>query len=184
MGQQVFFLRPSPILEPILTKPVPVAPSPPVFDVAPIPPIPSLPKPTTPEPTPVGPQPGHFPPDKPQTKPWKCPETESDCSKKLLSTLNGRVRAKCPGKGVVNFDACSKIWSSTWSCDAIKDLMNKWEACCNARRKRETLCFRGGNRGHRIQLANCDYQVSYCYYLLRYWECPGFGPNPWDPIVV
>jgi RHS repeat-associated protein len=132
------------------------------------------------EPRPVGPNPKDFPPDKPFKKPWKCPQTKSDCTVGQLASLTKQVVNSCPGKGVVDIDPCTKIFSSIWTCDSIENLKDKWDKCCDARRKREFRCFRGGDRGHKIQIAQCEYQVSYCYYLLRYWKCSGYNQDPID----
>jgi RHS repeat-associated protein len=71
-------------------------PSPPILGPKP----PALPIQVTPnpqpvEPEPVGPNPDHYPPGYSTTKPWKCPETKSDCKKDVLDHLNARVNTRC-----------------------------------------------------------------------------------------
>lgn len=191
-------LRPTPIVVP---RPLPAPPVRPVPPVRPLPPQPIFgPKPPAPfplppiagprppaarpdppvEPRPVGPNPDDYPAGYPSKKPWRCPETQSDCSKNELAHLTAEVNRLCnKPDGEAEYPAPSKIWSLWWSCDAIEDLTHKWERCAEARRNRENRCFRGGDKGHRLQIAQAEYQVSYGYYLLRYWNCPGYGaPEP------
>ncbi len=181
-------LRPTPM--PIIGRPSPIlVPQPPVPPPIPFPtprplPEPPIAGPRPREPKPVGPNPDHYPPGNPSTKPWKCPETNSDCSEKVLAGLTAEVNRLCnrpdqPPK----YPAPSKIYSFWWSCKALEDLTNKWALCADARRNRENKCFRGGDKGHRIEIAHAEFQVSYGYYLLRYWNCFEYR-DPGPPLIA
>ena len=157
-----------PPTEPIFTPPqVPVMPVPP-----------GSPNSGPNEPRPVGPNPDHYPPGYPSNKPWKCQKTESDCSEDELANLTSKVNKACPDHGFVSFPSPSTIWFPMWrnSCGDMEKLKDRWDECAKARRVREHKCFRGGNKGHQLALANAEFQVSYAYYLLRSWPCPGYGP--------
>jgi len=164
-------LRPTPIvarptspLKPILV-PRPPVPMPMPVDQA---------RPS--EPRPVGPNPNDYRPGYPSKKPWKCPETRSDCTENQLAHLTSQVERKCPDHGFITLPAPRKIWFVAWrySCEQMEDLKDKWQECAEARREREYTCFRGGDRGHQVQLAQAQYHVQYAYYLLRLWGCPGY----------
>jgi hypothetical protein len=60
--------------------------------------------------------------------------------------------------------------------EALKDL---WERCGKARRDLVTKCFKGGDGNHQYQIAIADYHVSYAWYLMRKWGCPG-TEDPFD----
>jgi RHS repeat-associated protein len=164
---------------PELTPPVPILrPIPPVIIVPPKP----WPAPTEPAPT----SPRDYPSVGPQRKPWLYPNggkngTGSDCDEATLRAFDKRIKSACNDVATgTTYPGCSNINSLFWSCDDMEKLKDKWKACANARRERENKCFRGGDRTHQEAIANADYQVSYCYYLLRYWECPGYYFPPID----
>ncbi len=171
----------------------PIPPIPPVVSVPPVPvmikPPPPWPKPGEPEPT--APSRSDCPGYGTQSKPWEYPSAGrngSDCSDASLRTWDRNIKRLCNDQRTgTSYPGCSSIPSTFWSCDEIKDLKRKWERCANTRRAREQLCFRGGDATHAHEVALADYQVSYCYFLQRYWECPGFKSQPpwrWDPIIA
>jgi len=175
LGMIIF--KPMPVVPKPIAPPKPVAPRPHL----PVPPVGSSdPSPGWREARPRAPKPSDLPADRPFKKPWRCPgrdgRPDSDCPAETLDRLSGRVNAFCnkPGQPA-KYRGCSKIWPLFWNCDGIEDLKNKWDECCKARRERELKCFRGGNHGHRWQIVQCEYQVTYCYYLLRLRKCPGYG---------
>jgi hypothetical protein len=143
-------------------------------------PPPPWPKPNEPEPT--APDPSDCPGYGTQSKPWKYPSASrngSDCSPRSLRQWDDIIKRLCNDQRTgTSYPGCSTINSVFWSCSDIENLKKKWERCANTKRARENLCFRGGDPGHQLFVAQADYQVSYCYYLLRYWECPGYKPKP------
>lgn len=49
-----------------------------------------------------------------------------------------------------------------------------WQKQADARSKRETECFRGGNAGHKQAIANCKEHVRRCNYIRRTGKTPSW----------
>ena len=117
------------------------------------------------EPRPKGPYPGDYgKPGYPSTKPWKHPETQSDCDAAQLGTLNGLVNANCPGHGYTDFPAASSLWQLwTWSCSDLEDLKNQWTPTCEELGR--TLVFAAVITGTGLHLqmrsTRCHTHITY-----------------------
>jgi RHS repeat-associated protein len=179
---------PRPYLPPAPTFPRPYVPPNPTY--TPPPPGPGgtvFPPGEGDEPAPVGPNPRDFPYSDPAPHPnWRCSETDSDCPRDLLNRLSRLVDANCkePPPRV-----CNSVHAWMWfSCADYAEVARENELCARARRRREFTCFRGGDRGHRMQISQFDFHASYCYWMMRRMRCPGFdGPgvfNPFDPLPI
>jgi Novel toxin 16 len=72
----------------------------------------------------------------------------------------------------------TSIYSSTWTCEAIENLGDKWKKCANVRKARENKCFRGGDPTHKFEINKAEYQYAYSRYLLKYLQCPGYWTPP------
>jgi RHS repeat-associated protein len=188
LGQQCVI--PRPLIEPIApTFPriyVP-GPRPPFQTPVPIPPPVIIPRVTV-EPRPVGPNPQYFPADIPVARPWRYPgdgtRPDSDCNPDQLNRYNAEVNRNChgiPNPPYTPLPTCSSLAAAFWFCSTLEEARRRNSECAYWRRRRENICFRGGDRGHRVQLALIEYQLAYCYYRLRARGCPGYGPPPPNP---
>ncbi|NBT25804.1 MAG: hypothetical protein EBT09_04480, partial [Actinobacteria bacterium] len=187
---------PKPVFPRIYTPPLEpapiVPPGPPALPLPPpipLPPCVDSARPQAYEPKPNCPKIGTYRPTL-GNKPWKHPENRSDCSQDQLKNLDSKVDDLCP-KGTPNGDSYPGTTSIAdtiynmmvgYGCRGVKELIEKWRACAEARRTRESTCFRGGSDPkHMHEIAKAEHQVAYGYWLMRRWGCfkspPSQGPE-------
>jgi len=152
----------------------------------PIPPITNDPLPPSSESPPGRPATKDFPLDKPQTEPWNFPKNNSrpanDCPDAQYLRLRNRVFIYCknPGTG----PGCShlgKISVKFKLCSTLRSRIRNWKRCCDARKEVIFKCYRGGDQIHREKVAKCEFQISSCYYWLRWKRCHPYNTIPAYP---
>ena len=185
-------LRPTPILRPLPRRSLPLPDKSPGFPLPPFGGPGITPSPAPKEPCPKGPNPNDYPQDTPFKLPWKNPNTvrrdgkpcPSDCTQKQLNELTDNVDKNCKAGKIPNCDKIT-IGIFAYSCKDLLDIEELWRKCAEARKDREFHCFRGGDRGHRIQIAQAENEAAVCWWRFRKEGCPlELIPGKQPPIVV
>jgi transglutaminase-like putative cysteine protease len=80
-----------------------------------------------------------------------------DCTPEQYLPLKAAVDALCHGA-----PSCRQFPRRGANCAELLGAAERNRQCLDARIARETLCFRGGDRGHRIQIEDTENRVATC----------------------
>jgi hypothetical protein len=96
----------------------------------------------------------------PDTKPadMKAP---GDCEDDEYQKLKSAVDTECGAKDKA--EACDEEKDS---CVVLADKATKFQRCAAAREERENKCFRGGDDGHKTEIANTKNGAAKCLRFL------------------
>jgi hypothetical protein len=85
------------------------------------------------------------------------PGPPGDCGPDEFGGLNLRMEQSCKG-----FKKGELSCKSTDSLQDLEDKLDRVGECADARKRRENICFRGGDRGHRVQIGQMMDIMSNC----------------------